>query len=299
MREIRGILPPVPTPFAPDGSFAPDAFTRLLRALEPEVDGFLVLGSNGEAAFLDESERRTVLETARAAIPPESPMLVGTGGESTRLVAARNREARDIGADAVLVLPPAYYKSEMTDAVLAAHFGAVADESPLPVWLYNIPQATTLSLSPALVATLARHPNIAGLKDSSGNVGALTEILRQVPEDFVVLSGNAPTLLPALSLGAKGGILAVANVAAAAYRQLLAHFQAGEMAAAQALQLRYNPLALAVTAGYGVPGLKAALALQGRDAGVPRAPLRPLGDEGVAQLRGLLTALEAPLAETR
>ncbi len=294
MRDLQGILPPVPTPFNPDGDFAPVLLSALLRALEPEVDGFLILGSNGEAAFLTEGERREVLSAARAAIPRNKPMLVGTGGEATRLVEKRNLEAAEMGADAVLVLPPSYYQGSMTDAVLAVHFERLADKSPLPVLLYNIPQATTLSLSPALVARLAQHPNIVGLKDSSGNLPALTEIMRGVPEDFTVLTGNAPTLLPALSLGAKGGVLAVANVAAPAYQRILKCFQAGDLDEARAIQLRYNPLALTVTNQHGVPGLKAVLKLQGRDAGVPRAPLQAVSQDVEGKLADLLERL-APL----
>ena len=188
-------------------------------------------------------------------------MLVGTGGETTRLVIERNAEAADSGADFVLIVAPFYFKGAMTDAVLETHYARVADESPLPVLLYNIPQVTGFALSPALIAKLARHENIVGMKDSSGNVMALTETFRQVPDGFTVLTGSAPTLLPALSLGAQGGILAVANVAAQGYKKILACFQEGNLPEARRLQLALNPLALAVTGKYGVPGLKAALSV--------------------------------------
>ena len=168
-------------------------------------------------------------------------MLAGTGGEATRLVAARNEEAAAVGADAALVLPPHYYKGAMTDGVLEQHYLTLADKSPLPLMLYNIPAATTLSLSPALIGTLAQHQKIIGLKDSSGNIMALTEIMRRVPESFTVLTGNAPTFVPALSLGAKGGILAVANVAARAYRGMLESFSRGDMEAARKCATALQP----------------------------------------------------------
>ena len=287
---LHGIIPPLPTPFDQSGAFDAAAQRQLIEGLEPNVDGFLILGSNGEAAFLSESERKEVLESARAAIPNTKPMLAGTGGEATRVVIERNRVAAEVGADFVLVVAPFYFRGQMTDDVLATHYRTVADESPLPVLLYNIPQATTLSLSPGLVAQLAEHPNIVGLKDSSGNVGALTEIMRQVPEDFTVLTGNAPTLLPALSLGAKGGILAVANVAPQAYGRIVTCFEEGNLEEAKELQTRFNPLALAVTSRYGVPGLKAALRLQGQK-GYPRAPLQDVNEEVERELRGLLELL--------
>ena len=289
MFTLQGIIPPVPTPFTQTGDVDTAALEALLQKLEPDVDGFLLLGSNGEAAFLEAAERRQVLETARGVIPADKPMLVGTGGEATRIVAARNREAQQIGADAVLVLPPHYYTAAMTHKVLAAHYQTLAEGSPLPVMLYNFPGVTTLALSPELIAELAQHENIVGIKDSSGNVAALTDTMGHVPADFQVMTGNAPTLLAALALGARGGILAVANVAARPYRRLYDAFNTGDLQTARALQLRLNPLAEAVTTRLGVPGLKAAMNLLGFSAGYPRAPLQELTDMNV--LRPLLEDL--------
>ena len=289
---LSGIIPPVPTPFTKTGDLDLDALQKLIRALEPSVDGFVILGSNGEAIYLSEEERRRVLESAREVIPKNKVMLAGTGGEATRLVEARNEEAAAVGADAALVLPPHYYKGAMTDGVLEKHYLTLADKSPLPLMLYNIPAATTLSLSPALIGMLSQHERIVGLKDSSGNIVALGEIMRRVPEDFTVLTGNAPTFVPALSLGAKGGILAVANVAARAYRGMLEDFRGGRLEAARAAQLRCNPLALAVTALYGVPGLKAALRAQRLSAGYPRAPLQDVSREAEESIKSLLSTLQ-------
>ena len=164
MINLQGIIPPVPTPFTRTGDVDTAALQELLQRLEPQVDGFLLLGSNGEAAFLTEAERRQVVEAARAVISKTKPLLVGTGGEATQLVTARNREAHELGADAVLVLPPHYYPAAMTDTVLRTHYETLADESPLPVLLYNIPSVTTLALSPALTAKLAQHQILLGLK---------------------------------------------------------------------------------------------------------------------------------------
>ena len=290
MLTLQGVIPPVPTPFTQTGDLDVGALERLLTKLEPQVDGFLVLGSNGEAAFLGEAERKQVFEAARAVVPATKPLLFGTGGEATRLVAARNDEAHAAHADAALVLPPHFYVGAMTDAVLRTHYETLADLSPLPLLLYNFPGVTTLALSPGLIAELAQHHNIVGIKDSSGNVAALTETMRLVPDDFQVMTGNAPTFLAALALGARGGILAVANVAAEAYRRLYDAFNAGDLETARALQLRLNPLAQAVTTRYGVPGLKAAMRLQGLEAGYPRAPLLELTDAG--GLESLLRDLE-------
>ena len=179
---------------------------------------------------------------------------------------ARNDEAHAVGADAVLVLPPHYYVGAMTEAVLRKHYETLAERSPLPVMLYNFPGVTTLALSSGLIAELAQHDNIVGMKDSSGNVAALTETMRRVPADFQVMTGSAPTFLAALALGVRGGILAVANIAAGPYRRLFDAFHGGDLGAARALQLRLNPVAQAVTT-LGIPGLKAAMRLRGLEAG--------------------------------
>ena len=168
MPQLRGMIPPLPTPFSASGELDVPALQSLIEGLEPFVDGFLILGSNGEAVFLSEDERRTVLEAAREVIPKDKPMIAGTGGEATRLVERRNEVAAEVGADYALVLAPHYYKGGMNEAVLKTHFECLADSSHLPLMLYNIPAATTLSLSPMLIAKLAEHENIIGLKDSSG-----------------------------------------------------------------------------------------------------------------------------------
>ncbi|CAN5872701.1 dihydrodipicolinate synthase family protein [soil metagenome] len=292
MTHLTGIIPPVPTPFTTSGEFDTEALTTLISALEPEVDGFLILGSNGEAALLSEAERDEVVRVARAAIPSDKPLLVGTGGETTRLVIERNHKAAATGADFALIIAPFYFKGSMTDTVLETHYTRVADESPLPVLLYNIPQVTGFAFSPALVAKLAQHENIVGMKDSSGNVMALTETIRQVPDGFTVLTGSAPTLLPALSLGAQGGILAVANVSARSYKKILTCFQDGNLGEARRLQLALNPLAVAVTSKYGVPGLKVVLRSQGKTAGYPRAPLLDVSEDVKQELEGLLEELD-------
>ncbi len=289
MLTLKGLIPPVPTPFKQNGDLDLHAFKSLIKALEPDVDGFLVLGSNGEAAYLSDAERRQVFEAARDAVPSGKTLLFGTGAEATRHVQARNDEAHAIGADAVLVLPPHYYVGAMTEAVLERHYLTLTDESPLPLMLYNLPAATTFALSPALISRLAAHERIIGLKDSSGNIPALTETFRLAPAGFQIMTGNAPTFLAALALGAVGGILAVANVAARSYRELYEAFLRGDVARARELQLALNPLALAVTTRFGVPGLKAAMNLLGMDAGYPRAPLVEFSDAGA--LEPLLTAL--------
>jgi 4-hydroxy-2-oxoglutarate aldolase len=288
MKQISGIFPPIPTPFNQDEALALNLQQRLIRRLAKLADGFLILGSNGEAVYLSEAERHEVLENAREGIPQDKVMIAGTGGEATRTVIMRCQDAAAIGADYALVVPPFYFKGQMTEAVLNQHYRKVADASPIPVLLYNVPAATTIALSANLIASLADHPNIAGIKDSSGNIAVMTDYAGRVPDRFTILTGSAPTFLAALSVGAKGGILAVANLIPEVYRQIFDHLSSGRVAEARALQLAYNPLAAAVSGQYGVAGLKAALALQGNDMGSVRSPLQPVSDTVLRELERLL-----------
>lgn len=296
MAYLSGIIPPIPTPFNQDEALALPLQQRLIGRLAPSADGFLILGSNGEAVYLSEAERREVLESAREVIPQNKVMIAGTGGEATRTVIARCQEAAAIGADYVLVVPPFYFKGQMTEGVLDTQYRKVADASPVPVLLYNVPAATTIALSANLIASLADHPNIAGIKDSSGNIAVMTDYTGRVPDRFTILTGSAPTFLAALSVGAKGGILAVANLIPEVYRQIFDHLSSGRVAEARALQLMHNPLAAAVSSQYGVAGLKAALALQGHDMGGVRSPLQGIGDTARRDLERLLNQVHQPVA---
>jgi 4-hydroxy-2-oxoglutarate aldolase len=270
---LKGLFPPVPTPFKKDGSLDLPALQHLITRLEPNVDGFLILGSNGEAAYLDEPERLSVLMAAREAIPSSKTMIAGAGGEATAHVIERCRDASEAGADAALVLAPYYNRSNMTANVLETHFMTVANSSPIPVYVYNIPQVTGIAHPPSWFSRIGMHPNVAGVKDSSGDIMNFTEIARVSPSGFNLLTGNAPTLLPALAVGAHGAILAAGNIIPKAFKAIMAAYEQGDLERALELQRIVNPLSYAVTRDYGVPGLKAALRLLEVNAGYPRAPL--------------------------
>jgi 4-hydroxy-2-oxoglutarate aldolase len=288
---LRGLFPPVPTPFKKDGSLDLPALQSLIAWLLPNVEGLLILGSNGEAAYLDEDERKQVLAAAREAIPKDKIMIAGAGGEATAHVIERCRDASEAGADAALVIAPYYNRSNMTPNVLETHFMTVANSSPIPVYVYNIPQVSGIAHAPAWFSRVGMHPNIAGVKDSSGDIMNFTEIARVTPEGFNLLTGNAPTLLPALAVGAHGAILAVGNVVPQVIQRLIKAFDAGDLQTALELQRLVNPIAYAVTRDYGVPGLKAALRLLEVSAGYPRAPLLDVDAETNIQIEKLLKAV--------
>ncbi|MCA1634591.1 MAG: dihydrodipicolinate synthase family protein [Acidobacteria bacterium] len=290
---LRGILVPFPTPFDAGG----EVDARALRANIERwnltgVSGYVALGSTGERVHLDERERLGVVEAARGAVPHELAFVVGVGEQSTRATIADARRMAGAGADAVLVLTPHFYRGAMTADVLCEYFSAIADASPVPILLYNIPQNTGVALAPEVVARLSLHENIRGLKDSSGDMLALIETLRLVgPErdDFVVMTGHGGALYAALCAGARGAILAVGCAAPELCVAVSEAVEAGDYGRARALQARLAPLAAAVTTRYGIGGLKAALDLLGYAGGTAvRAPLRTPGEEARREIARLL-----------
>jgi 4-hydroxy-2-oxoglutarate aldolase len=286
---LEGIIPPLVTPFREDGSLDLTAFEANLAAYAREdLDGYLVLGSNGETASLEEDEKLALVRAARRGAEGRT-LLVGTGLESTRATIALTRKAADLGADFALVLTPHYYKGQITGEALRKHFEAVAESSPIPVLLYTVPQFTGLPLPPTLPASLAAHPRVAGMKESSGDMGLLGRVLASVPDRFRVLCGSAPVLYPALCLGATGGVLAVSCCAPRPAAALYRAFRAGDHERARRIQKALTPLATAVTGIHGVPGLKAAMDLAGLRGGFPRAPLLPVAASVREDLRLVLT----------
>jgi 4-hydroxy-2-oxoglutarate aldolase len=270
---LRGVLPPLVTPFHDDGMLDRDGFEANLDAYAATgLSGYLVLGSNGEAASLEPEEKLLLVRLARARAARRT-LVVGTGLESTRATVALTRQVADLGADAVLVLTPHYYKTQMSAEALKRHFEAVAEASPVPVLVYSVPQVTGLTFSPALAAELARHPRIAGMKESSGDVGLLARIVAAVPSGFAVACGSGPVFYPALCVGAAAGILAVACCAPGPAVAVETAFRSGDHDRARRIQEALTPLAAAVTVGYGVAGLKLAMDLAGFRGGRPRAPL--------------------------
>jgi 4-hydroxy-tetrahydrodipicolinate synthase len=286
--SFEGIFPPVLTPFRGD-DVALDRLAANLRRLDAHpLAGYVVLGSTGEFPLLSESEKERIIETARAETPRSKLLIAGTGGESTAAAIRLTKRAAGLGADAALVITPGYFKAMMKPPALVAHYRAVADASPVPVLLYNFPANTGINLEPATVARLAEHPNIRGIKDSSGNVVQAGEAVRMTPKTFHVLVGSPNALVPALMLGAAGGILAVANVAPAECCEIHRLALAGQWAEARELTYRLSPLSTGISARYGIGGLKAALDLLGCFGGPPRMPLPAPDGDGIEEIKEIL-----------
>lgn len=290
---LRGVFPPLVTPFREDGGLDLAAFEGNLELYgQADLAGCLVLGSNGEAASLEPDEKLALIKAARKGTAGRT-LLAGTGLESTRATIALTRAAADLGVDAALVLTPSYYKPQMTVDALRRHFEAVAEASPIPVMLYSVPVFTALPFPLPLAAAVAGHPRIVGMKESSGDMGLMSRLVSSVPASYAVLCGSAPVLYPALCLGAAGGIVALACCAPGPTAALYRAWERGDHAAARRIQTAITPLATAVTATWGVAGLKAAMSVAGFRGGRVRAPLLDAPPDVAAQVAPLLQQAKA------
>lgn len=285
---MNGVFAPITTPFDTSGALAPDALrANITRILGEGVDGIVVSGSTGEAPLLEPDEQRQLVATARQAMNGNARLIAGTGGESTRQTIAQSKAAAEEGADAVLVRPPGYFAAAHTPASLAAHFRAVADATPIPVLIYNIPKYTHLALAPALLEELAGHERIVGVKDSSGDLKNLGAYREAVPS-WTVLVGSASLLHAALELGCQGGVVGVACYAPRLCASLLAAFRRGAHAEAAALQSRAAPLDKEIVGRLGPAGVKAAMDAVGMYGGPVRPPLAPVSPQDRERVNALV-----------
>ncbi len=297
--DLAGVLPPITTPFVPtDGSIDHDALARNAeRWVTTGLRGLVALGSNGEAPLLDEAESDRVVETVRKAVPSTQLLIAGTGRESTRAAVDASRRAASLGADAVLVRTPSFFKPQMSSQVFVDHYTAIAESCPVPVILYNFTALTGVCPEVSVVAELSEHPNIVGMKESGGDAGYVSALVDESADGFQVLVGSAPTFYSSLLCGAAGGIMAAACVAPEQCVELYQLVRGGRLDEARRLQRQMTPLARLVTRRYGVPGLKAALDLIGFAGGPPRAPLHPAPREAEAELRAALADLGIPIGD--
>lgn len=271
---FNGIYTPIVTPFDKDERID---YTRLDHNLQKwsktDLDGIVVLGSNGEFVYLNDSEKIELVNHVIKNFNQEKKIIVGASSESTIETINYCEKYSEIGADAALVLPPHYYKGSMKDSILHKYYEDVADKSPIPLMIYNMPGNTGINLSSSLVARLSQHENIVGIKDTSGNIVQISEIVRDTAEDFSVFAGNAGYLLPALSVGARGATLALANVLPQECCDLVSLFRERKFEEARELQLKLIEINFAVTGKLGVAGLKYSMDLMGYMGGEVRRPL--------------------------
>ncbi|MEK9509144.1 dihydrodipicolinate synthase family protein [Gemmatimonadota bacterium Y43] len=288
--DLAGVHIPTTTPFDAEGEVDREALrSNLAHLVGQGVQGLVVGGSTGEAVLLDASERRISWEIARE-VGADQLLIAGTGAESTRTTVRMCRAAAEAGADAVLVQPPAFYKGAMTPPVLADHYRAVADASPVPVIVYQVPlRMSTLDFPTPLLAELSEHANIVGMKDSRGDLDRLCEVVDATAKGFQMLVGSGALLHAALEAGAVGGILGIANLVPAWCVGIHAAHRSGDESAAARLQSKVSPLHTGIVGGMGVPGVKFGLDRLGLVGGAPRPPLRALAEPGRTAVDALLT----------
>lgn len=289
--NLRGVFPPIPTPFTHEGIDHAALTANVKQWMATRLSGIVALGSNGEAPLLDERESDALIATVREAVPRDRLFIVGTGRESTGATIAATRHAAELGADLALVRTPSFFKNVMTSDAFVRHYTAVADAAPVPVLLYNVTMYTGVNLLPDAVFHLADHPNIAGMKESGGDIAQIAECVSRTPDRFKVLVGSAVTLFPALCVGASGAVLALSAVLPDLCVELYGLVQQSRYDEARTLQQRLTPLARLLGSAHGIAGLKYALDQMGYRGGPPRAPLLPLSAEAARQISEQLAAL--------
>lgn len=291
MITIHGVFPPMLTPFTQSGEVDFDAHIRNIeRWNKVDLGGYLVLGSNSETPYLAESEKLKLVELTVKHTTKGRVVLAGTGLESTRETIRLTNVIAGLGVHAALVLTPHFYGSQMNDDALINHFQKVADASRIPILVYNVPGYTHLVISIDAVRKLSEHPNIVGMKDSSGDIPRLSALKKFIPPSFNLIVGSASAWYPALTLGIKAGILALANFAGSQCAQVQQLFEEGKQEAANALHLKLVPVNTAVTSTHGIAGLKYAASLLGYDGGYVRSPLLELNETARNDIKRVVEA---------
>ncbi|GAC1535040.1 MAG: dihydrodipicolinate synthase family protein [Herpetosiphon sp.] len=297
VQHLGGLYPPIPTPFDARGRVDLHKLEgNLAQWAALPLDGVVMPGSNSEAAFLTSEERIEIWRVCAQVLKGSGKRLIaGTGAETTSETIRFTTMAGELGATAALVLPPYFYKPALTHEVLVEHYQAIAAETPIPLLVYNVPAFTGVDFGVPTLLKLAEHDQIVGIKDSSSNIVKMAELLAQRP-DFQVFAGTGSALLPFLSLGAAGGVMALANVAAVPLRRLFDAFTGRNMDDARAIQLSLVALNGAITSRFGVPGLKYAMDQLGFYGGPVRRPLLPLSQQARSEMDQIIRTVRKSAA---
>ena len=290
--KIEGVFAPIATPFRDDGSIHWEMYSKNLKKLaKTTLSGIVSLGSNGEYVMLSFEEKIELVRTTKKELPKDKALIAGTGCESLNDTIHLTNEAAEAGADAALIINPCYYK-ELSEAALQKYFEGVADKSRIPVMVYNMPRNSGVNLSSNLIIKLSAHPNIKGIKDSSGNIVQISEIIASAPEDFSVFAGSGSFLFVTTILGGKGGTLAAANVAPDYCVEIYQAAKSGNIEKGRKMQFELLALNNAVTAGFGIGGMKAAMDIGGFFGGLPRLPIQPVSDEAREKIYKMMEKLK-------
>ncbi|WP_313757386.1 dihydrodipicolinate synthase family protein [Tissierella sp.] len=292
--KIKGVIPPMITPF--NGNDEVD-FEKHVKNMEKwneyDLAGYLVLGSNSETVYLSEEEKLKLIELTVKHKKEGKFVMVGTGMESTRATIELTNKAADLGADCALILTPFYYAGKMNDEALINYFKEVADNVNIPILIYNVTKFTHINISPKAVGVLSKHPNIIGMKDSSGSVPQLVDFKRVVDMDkFNLLVGTASAWFPALAIGIEGAIMALVNSCPGECVDIQKEFDKGNIEKSREIYERVFPVNSAVTGAFGIAGLKYACDLLGFAGGLVRKPLLQLKAQEKEKLKEILRNAE-------
>lgn len=295
--ELGGIFPALTTPYEQDGSVAVEGFKRnIAKYNQTGLAGYVILGSTGESVLLSSSEGEALLEAGKEAAAAGKLLIAGCGAESTVETIARCKRAASLGYHFALVKTPYYYKPAYKAETYLRHYRAVADVSPIPILLYSVPIFTGVTLETPEIVKLAEHPNIAGIKDSSGAIQRVVEVVALAPKIFTVLTGGASVLYPALTAGARGAILALASALPERCVAVYDSWKNGQHSEALVQQQKLARASKLIATDNGIAGLKYAMDVRGFTGGVPRLPLLPLADEKKQQIHKTVTELEPAAA---
>jgi 4-hydroxy-2-oxoglutarate aldolase len=290
--NLRGIFPPITTPFAPDGTLALDRLREnIARYNAMRLGGCVFNGSTSESVLLRWEEVYQVWETAKDAVAAGRTLIAGTGAESTAETIEHTNHAAEIGFDVALVRTPSFYKPAMSVEVLATHYLRVADAARIPVLIYSVPIFTHITVEASLISRVAMHPNIIGIKDSSGDVEGTVRIMAAAPKGFNTLVGSAAFLYDSLQKGAGGAVLAISNVFPELCVDIYEAAQAGDTIRALSLQQKLIAPGKMLGPQYGIPGIKYALDSVGFYGGLPRPPLLPVSETAQREIDAMLAAI--------
>jgi len=296
MHQLKGILSPITTPFINDEVSFDKLKSNLGNQNRVNLAGYVVLGSNGESVFLTREEKIRAISYVREHASSSKVVIAGTGTDSIKETISLTNDAAENGAEYALIITPSFFKSDMEHSTFINYYLAAADSIKIPVIIYNVPKFTNVNIHPDTVAELSEHNNIVGIKNSSEDTEQTAKFISETPDDFHTLVGTGSVLLQGLKDGADGGILALANIAPTECISIQELFDLRKLEEAELLQKKMVPVNKAITATFGVAGLKAAMDMIGLYGGLPRLPLNPLDEKTKQKLKSIL--IEASLIES-
>ena len=285
---FTGVATALATPFQENGQLNLEAWAALIEdQIQEGVTGLVIGGTTGEGMTITDDEFETLLVRAVEVANGRAVIIAGTGSNNTAVSIEKTKRAAELGAEMAMVVTPYYNKS--TQAGLIAHFTAIADASPIPLMLYNVPSRTGVALTPETVGELAEHPRITALKEASGDISVMAQMMAYSPEGFTVYCGNDDQILPYMAWGAQGVVSVLSNVYPGATVALADALLAGDLQTARTWQIRLLPVIDELFAEVNPIPVKAALQARGFEVGVPRLPLVPMSATAEAKL---LSAME-------